>query len=50
MDFRNRVNTLIELLIVKLDKPHKNNAELKAKQKKPSKPKMANQCASFSFF
>ncbi len=36
MDFRNEVNTLIQLLIVKLDKLQKENAELKAKQGKPS--------------
>jgi hypothetical protein len=38
MDLRNEVNALIQLLVVKLDKLQKENADLKAKLEKTSKP------------
>jgi hypothetical protein len=37
MDFRNEVNTLIQLLVLKLDKLQKENADFKGKLENPSK-------------
>jgi hypothetical protein len=37
MDFRNEVNTLLQLLVVKLDKLQKENGDLKAKLETASK-------------